>query len=265
MLAVETTPTPLFKQQTIFRHFTQKERSLQIFIPTITETPSIIYIPPHQSLQKPMRRSTLGSERDHVPVAAPVLPPFDTRPTQGHKASKAHTRRDSGTFPDLQISRQFTRTRSSSPGSSQRSSTSSRRSSDTTSSIYSRVYCNAHTTSPFPHNTQIEPWNLFLPPAQVHALYIGFAPVEIADEWFVFSEGPDVYGKLKVHFHRAWTGLKVAELFVVIDLKGEGAGKIVGTKWNRSEQTGRIGEIEAKNIIRASCKNTLGFTLEVKN
>ena len=47
------------------------------------------------------------------------------------------------------------------------------------------------------------------------------------DKWYIYSEGPDQTGKLKVHFHRSWTGLKVAELFVVMDTKGEGAGKIV--------------------------------------
>ena len=69
-------------------------------------------------------------------------------------------------------------------------------------------------------------------------------------------------GKLKVHFHRAWTGLKVAELFVVMDLKGEGAGKIVGIKWNGSEQTSRMGEEEARRSIRGSCKEALGIQLE---
>lgn len=97
---------------------------------------------------------------------------------------------------------------------------------------------------------------------QVHALYTGFYPENISDEWFVFSEGPDVNGKLKVHFHRAWTGLKVAELFVVMDLKGGGAGKIVGIKWNGSEQTSRMVEDEAKRTVRGCCRDALGFQLE---
>lgn len=84
----------------------------------------------------------------------------------------------------------------------------------------------------------------------------------MSDEWFVFSEGPDINGKLKVHFHRAWTGLKVAELFVVMDLKGEGAGKIVGIKWNGSEQTSRMGCEEAKSTIRGGCRTVLSVELE---
>ena len=78
----------------------------------------------------------------------------------------------------------------------------------------------------------------------------------------VYSEGPDLNGKLKVHFHRAWTGLKVAELFVVMDLKGEGAGKIVGIKWNGSEQTSGMAEEEAKRTVRRSCRGVLDIRLE---
>lgn len=96
----------------------------------------------------------------------------------------------------------------------------------------------------------------------MHALYTGHFPENKSDEWFVFSEGPDVNGKLKVHFHRAWTGLKVAELFVIMDLKGEGAGKIVGVKWNGSEQTNWMGEGVAKRTVRAACREGLGIALE---
>lgn len=84
----------------------------------------------------------------------------------------------------------------------------------------------------------------------------------MADEWFVFSEGPDINGKLKVHFHRAWTGLKVAELFIIMDLKGEGAGKVVGIKWNGSEQTSRMDAEQARSTIRGSCWQVLGVALE---
>ena len=84
----------------------------------------------------------------------------------------------------------------------------------------------------------------------------------MTDQWFIFSEGPDVNGKLKVHFHRAWTRLKVAELFVVMDLKGEGAGKIVGIKWNGSEQTSRMMEGDAKRTVRNACREVLHIDLE---
>lgn len=82
------------------------------------------------------------------------------------------------------------------------------------------------------------------------------------DKWFIYSEGPDPAGKLKVHFHRSWTGMKVAELFVVMDIKGEGAGKIVGIKWNGGEETNWMSEEEAKYMIRTTCRWQLAVSLE---
>lgn len=69
-----------------------------------------------------------------------------------------------------------------------------------------------------------------------------------------------------MHFHRA-NGVKVAELFVVMDVKGEGAGKIVGVKWDASvgaEGRKRIGmnENEAKSVVRGACEDVLGVRLE---
>lgn len=262
MLAVETRPAPLFRKQSIFRRFSKKEKPLQISYPIVDEAPLPYAQPPPRSPRKLVRRSIPKDDVDRIPATPPVLPPLDTTPAQSPRVKITHTRNDSGTFPDLPISQQFSRSPSSSPTPSQHPNNLIRSSTDSTSSSYPRVSRNAHATSPFPHNTRIGPWNLFLPPAQVHALYTGFFPEDMADEWFVFSEGPDVNGKLKVHFHRAWTGLKVAELFVVMDLKGEGAGKVVGIKWNGSEQTGRMGEEGAKGTIRLACGKVLGCRLE---
>jgi hypothetical protein len=70
---------------------------------------------------------------------------------------------------------------------------------------------------------------------------MGHLPTSTSDKWFIYSEGPDTSGKLKVHFHRSWTGMKIATVFVVVDWKGEGAGTIVGIKWNGSSQTEGMG------------------------
>lgn len=89
----------------------------------------------------------------------------------------------------------------------------------------------------------------------MYSLYLGHAPQEMEDKWFIYSEGPDQAGKLKVHFHRSWTGTKVAELFVVMDTKGEGAGKIVGIKWNGGKDTNWMSEEAAKYSIRTACQD----------
>jgi hypothetical protein len=95
-------------------------------------------------------------------------------------------------------------------------------------------------------------------------LYLGHQPVEISDKWFIYSEGPDAMGKLKVHFHRSYTGTKMAELFVVMDVKGEGAGKIVGIKWNGGDDmgSGRMNGDEATFLVRNTIRDVLGFDLE---
>ncbi|XPS81798.1 hypothetical protein M3J09_013723 [Ascochyta lentis] len=259
MLAIETPQSPpLFSKKSLFRRFTRKERPLEISSPIIGEVPE----PQPQSPRSPRKLQRRSNERqlERVPESAPTLPPLHTQP----KTFITHIRVDSGTFSDLPISQQFTAQQfTAPPASPTRSHHSSRPSTSSTTTTSSRVTRTAHATSPFPHNTRIGAWDLFLPPSQVRALYTGHCPITpTTDQWFVFSEGPDVNGKLKVHFHRAWSGLKIAELFVVMDLKGEGAGKVVGVKWNGSEQTGRLGEEQAKRGVRGCCRSALGIELE---
>lgn len=126
-------------------------------------------------------------------------------------------------------------------------------------------------TKPFPSSAhgkvKVSPWDVYLPPAQVHAFYLGVMPSEMSDKWFIYSEGPDPMGKLKVHFHRSSTGTKVAELFVVIDVKGEGAGKILGIKWVGGEGVGngRMDGSQVKFLVQMTVRSVMGFELEDGN
>jgi len=72
-----------------------------------------------------------------------------------------------------------------------------------------------------------------------------------------------VSGKLKVHFHRSWTGMKIVELYVVID-REFGDGKIVGIKWNGSEQTNWMERDEARYLVETTCAWVLGVRLAVE-
>ncbi|KAJ4299769.1 hypothetical protein N0V90_005015 [Kalmusia sp. IMI 367209] len=127
-----------------------------------------------------------------------------------------------------------------------------------------RVLASDMRTTPFPASPLVQtvPWNVFLTPNQAYSLVMGFIPKDMEDKWFIYAEGPDRSGKLKVHFHRSWTGMKIAELFVLIDLKGEGAGKIVGIKWNGSDQTNGLEQEEVKYMISTACLFVLGVDLE---
>ncbi|KAF2638818.1 hypothetical protein P280DRAFT_403757 [Massarina eburnea CBS 473.64] len=128
-----------------------------------------------------------------------------------------------------------------------------------------RVTSSDMRTDPFPDSPYIRTvsWNVFLTPEQIHSLVMGFRPDGTGDDkWFIYSQGPDQSGKMKVHFHRSWTGMKIAELFVVVDLKGEGAGTIVGMKWNGTDQTNGMDEEEAKYMVSTTCSWVLGVDLE---
>jgi hypothetical protein len=130
-----------------------------------------------------------------------------------------------------------------------------------------RVLASDMQATAFPKSSRVQTvaWDVFLTPDQVYSLVMGFAPERMEDKWFVYSEGPDLSGKLKVHFHRSWTGMKIAELFVLIDLKGEGAGKIVGIKWNGSSETNGMNEEEAKYMISTTCAWVLGVNIEQRS
>ncbi|KAF1930511.1 uncharacterized protein M421DRAFT_375731 [Didymella exigua CBS 183.55] len=256
MLAIETTqPPPLFRKTSLFRRFTRKDRPLEISSPIIASPHQWNTTPP-QSPRSPRNLAHRPPEPqlERVAEMAPALPPLSITPAQKPRAFVTHIRVDSGSFPTLPTSQHFTTHPSPppSPEPQHRCSPTQPRT-DTPS----RVPRSAHPSSPFPHSTCIGAWDIFLPPAQVHALYAG-ALSAAAPGWFVFSEGPDGNGKLKVHFHRARTGTKVAELFVVVDLKGAGAGKIVGIKWD----AGGMGEWEAKRVVRGACRGALGIELE---
>ncbi|KAJ4352253.1 uncharacterized protein N0V89_007600 [Didymosphaeria variabile] len=127
-----------------------------------------------------------------------------------------------------------------------------------------RVLASDMRTTPFPASPFVQTlaWNVFLTPEQAYSLVMGFRPKETEDKWFIYSQGPDHSGKLKVHFHRSWTGMKIAELFVLIDLKGEGAGKIVGIKWDGSDQTNGLEQEEVKYMVSTACAFVLGVKLD---
>lgn len=127
-----------------------------------------------------------------------------------------------------------------------------------------RVLASDMRTHPFPASPFVRTvaWNVFLTPEQAYSLVVGSRPVATDDQWFVYAEGPDHSGKCKVHFHRSWTGTKIAELFLLIDLKGEGAGKIVGIKWNGSEQTNGMEQDEVKYMVSTACAFVMGVNLE---
>jgi len=202
------------------------------------------------SIWRRLIRRDSTQDDHHLTTSPPTTPPLDRAPSQKlqRRATPAQKkeRRDQPLTASLQ--------KITSPSRPPRLLTLST----------TRVVASDMRTTPFPSSPFVKtaPWKVYLPPSQVYSLVMGYLPTDTDDKWFVYSEGPDGSGKLKVHFHRSWTGMKVATLFVVVDWKGEGAGTIVGIKWNGTDQTAGMDVEEAKYMVGMCCLWALGVELE---
>ncbi|KAE8442094.1 hypothetical protein EG329_003852 [Mollisiaceae sp. DMI_Dod_QoI] len=113
------------------------------------------------------------------------------------------------------------------------------------------------------------PWNLSLTPAQISKLILGFEPVEMEDKWFVFADGPDEGGGVRVNFFRSWTGNKIFEVRVeleglVVQGKKDGReGRIKELVYESNEEVvAEQDEEGAKEMVAELCKWVLGIELE---
>jgi hypothetical protein len=265
MIAVEQ-PQPSPKKISLFKRFSRRSSDNQV--PTTTTTNTETYnavIRSPNRLQKPESTNAslpLSPAHSRSRSRNDSLTDVRRSPSPHLTKDKSYRKNRTITFTQRIDIPLVVRERLSRESSASRSSSSSNSS---TSSHH--VQANAIATHPFPSashsRTQVSTWDLYLPPAQVHTLYMGFLPREMSDKWFIYSEGPDQMGKLKVHFHRSWTGAKIAEMFVVMDVKGEGAGKVVGLKWNAGDVgDARMRAEEAKYLVRTTVRWVLGVELE---
>ena len=98
------------------------------------------------------------------------------------------------------------------------------------------------------------PWGLHITPAAIATLTHGFIPREMEDKWFVYAEGPDDAGVLRVRFFRSWTGFEIA----VLVIRGPVVEEIV---WESDEERIRMAnERGAKRMVREVCR----WVLEVE-
>lgn len=74
------------------------------------------------------------------------------------------------------------------------------------------------------------------------------------DKWFVYADGPNDEGEVRIHFHRSWTGFKVAEVKIVIDQKQKGKdGKndvfFEEIVWESEKKRVNQDEVDAKEMV----------------
>ncbi|KAH8649187.1 hypothetical protein BX600DRAFT_474731 [Xylariales sp. PMI_506] len=111
-------------------------------------------------------------------------------------------------------------------------------------------------------------WDVPVPRAEVMKIINGFAPTEMEDKWFVYSDGPDSEGKFTIHLHRSWTGIKIVAFKLQIPVGDDGKpkeedAKIYELTWESDKELwGTPYEEEAKSTALGVCNWVLHVELE---
>lgn len=110
-------------------------------------------------------------------------------------------------------------------------------------------------------NSVSAPWNVPVPAGELSKLLNGFRPREMEDKWFVYTDGPDAEGHAVMHFHRSWTGYKIAEVVIeVVEGGVEETARIVRILFESHEELDGRTE-EAKQTVREVCRWVLTVRL----
>jgi hypothetical protein len=74
-------------------------------------------------------------------------------------------------------------------------------------------------------------WDHAIPHGELPKLLNGFIPQEMEDKWFVYADGPDAHGNAALHFYRSWTGYKMVEAKLVMELNENGEVMDTGARF----------------------------------
>jgi hypothetical protein len=111
-------------------------------------------------------------------------------------------------------------------------------------------------------------WDQVIPRNDLPKLLNGFVPTAMEDKWFVYAEGPDAQGNALLHMHRSWTGYKMAEVKLAIELDKDGKfaerdAHFTEVTWETDDDRYRGGQTEggAKSMVVEVCNWCLGAKL----
>ncbi|KAF1994666.1 hypothetical protein P154DRAFT_367764 [Amniculicola lignicola CBS 123094] len=111
------------------------------------------------------------------------------------------------------------------------------------------------------------PWNQQISRTELPKLLQGFQPGGMEDKWFVYADGPDAQGNAVLHMFRSWTGYKLIELELVIELNEDGEvmekdSYITEITWeSNNERIVEQTEEKAKTMAKEVCNWVLGVKL----
>jgi hypothetical protein len=78
-------------------------------------------------------------------------------------------------------------------------------------------------------------WDHVIPRGELPKLLNGVTPRQMEDKWFVYADGPDAHGNATLHIHRSWTGYKMVEAKLVMEVNEN--GEVVDTDARFTELT----------------------------
>ncbi|KAH6669864.1 hypothetical protein B0J14DRAFT_565638 [Halenospora varia] len=116
---------------------------------------------------------------------------------------------------------------------------------------------------PFLSEPSREEWTIPIPFGALGTLLNGFLPREMEDKLFIYANGPDAEGNIKLHFHRSWTGNKEVEC----EIKTTGDQKDEADAWKSEFKSiawmadDNMNEEMAKYIVLEACHWLLGVKL----
>jgi hypothetical protein len=106
---------------------------------------------------------------------------------------------------------------------------------------------------PFEGSTDTASWDQIVSAADVPKLINGFRPGSMDDHWFLYADGPDANGKVTLHMHRSWTGKKVYEVEMEVQMDGEevanGDARFTRITWGSAFGP----EEQSKEMVKAVC------------
>jgi hypothetical protein len=123
-------------------------------------------------------------------------------------------------------------------------------------------------TEPF-HKTATSTWDQVIPRHDLSKILNGVIPGQMEDKWFVYSEGPDEQGNALLLLHRSWTGYKVAEVKLTVELDKDGNvaerdGQFVAVTWETDTDRYNGTEKDVKSTVVEVCNWCLGAKIPSK-
>jgi hypothetical protein len=84
------------------------------------------------------------------------------------------------------------------------------------------------------------------------------------DKWFVYADGPDAEGHIRLHMHRSWTGKKMIELIIEAGAISpthlpDGSAVITGIIWESDS-----GILKDEEDAKATAREVCNWILEVQ-